>query len=679
MARGESPYQGRYVVPQVDFSPIAQGGRDIGAALSSIGGSIGSAVVKRKELKGKLDTYSKMIKGMEADVELYLDADPEERKRVASMIKELDQETRADPSKNLIQKVAAYEAALPILKSRLDSSFRERRFKEEKRRTGLMYPPLPTLGRPPTTPSSGTSTPTPPDPSSPIPTTPPPQVPDPSSLISATPPSATEPDLDTLNELTPDPQSVPPVGLTEPTPLDTQPQPVPEGEIGSWEEFDKAGEELDRLQRKKAIPDIPDGYDSWEEYQNVQQMDLWDEGEGEEGGKGVRGATFSQPLLTPDESISRELANRAGISIPTKSLREPPPLTDDEEYKLNQLQTDPRFLAHPQGARAYGTMLATLQAKQKAHREFPQNQIEHWTKLVNLSGALFEMDRESKMPDLSDSKIRAQHIKEQGDVYDALGMDATFSWSGGKLAVSIKDVEDAKDMIPLRYKKADGTYEPVPGMYHIEGSSVLHIMDAATGTLVKPASSEEASNIAFNNVRIWKTVMENIWNTEPVSDIGQMGGVLGESRSIPINFANLDSMLGTIMRSVTTDEEFTRKNFGEKLIKGDFNEGGRREKGWEIKDGVLEYWTKRGDDAVNWQIPIDASFKTGVDEWVKYHNAKKGIAGITTAIQLQGGQRGGKGDEGIRGETGIPEFPYRPTEAPLRSYNRQEILEQIRN
>ena len=132
------------------------------------------------------------------------------------------------------------------------------------------------------------------------------------------------------------------------------------------------------------------------------------------------------------------------------------------------------------------------------------------------------------------------------------------------------------------------------------------------------------------------------------------------------------------MRGETTDEEFTRKDFGEKLIKGEFGEGGRREKGWEIKNGVLEYWTKRGEDTINWQIPINASFKTGVDEWVEYHNAKKGIAGITTAIQLQNGQRGTKGGEGIRGETGIPEFPNNPIQFPRRSYNREEILEQIR-
>ena len=79
MARGQSPYQGRYTVPIADFSPIAQSGRDIGAALASIGGNIASATVKRKELKGKLDTYSKMVKGMEAAVEFYLEADPGER------------------------------------------------------------------------------------------------------------------------------------------------------------------------------------------------------------------------------------------------------------------------------------------------------------------------------------------------------------------------------------------------------------------------------------------------------------------------------------------------------------------------------------------------------------------------------------------------------------------------
>ena len=647
MARGQSPYQGRYTVPIADFSPIAQSGRDIGAALASIGGNIASATVKRKELKGKLDTYSKMVKGMEADVELYLDADPEERKRVSSMIKDLDKETRADPSKNLIQKVAAYEAAIPILKNRLDSAFRERKFQADKdyRTQMLEYqkpPPIPTFDPMPQPQGGGLPTPASPDPSSLLPAPTQPQSIDANTLNQLTPNDSTEPlvDVDAINRAL---GNVPPESTASMVSAETTEKP-----------------QLDI---------------SWEEYKETQpvgQMKLDDE-TGQEGGKGVRGVTFSQPLLTPDESISRELANNLGIDIPKVSLREPPPLTPEERHRLDQLQNNPqKFLSHPQAGSAFRTMLATLQAKEKAHSEFPQTQIEHWTKLANLRGALVEMDRESKMPDLSDSGVRAKYIEEESAVYDALGMDATFSWDGGKLAVSIKDVEGAKDMIPLRIRKADGTYDSVPGMYHIEGSSVLHIMDAETKTLVKPTSPEDASNRLFNNVRIWKTVMENIWNSQPVSDIKDT------NRLIPINFANFDSMLGTIMRGETTDEEFTRKDFGEKLIKGEFGEGDRSEKGWEIKDGVLEYWTKRGKDTINWQIPINASFKTGVDEWVEYHNAKKGIAGITTAIQLQNGQRGTKGGEGIRGETGIPEFPNNPIQFPRRSYNREEILEQIR-
>ena len=54
MARGESPYQGRYVVPDVDFSGFAEGKKAIGAGLSSATAAVMGGMEKGKERKGKV-------------------------------------------------------------------------------------------------------------------------------------------------------------------------------------------------------------------------------------------------------------------------------------------------------------------------------------------------------------------------------------------------------------------------------------------------------------------------------------------------------------------------------------------------------------------------------------------------------------------------------------------------
>ena len=124
MARGQSPFQGRYNVPQVDFSPIAQSGRDIGAALASIGGNLGSAIVKRKELKGKLSTYEKMLKGIEAEIETFPGYDQNERDNIVKGLGQITKEVRDNPDMNLVQKVAAFETAMPLVKNMMDRNYR---------------------------------------------------------------------------------------------------------------------------------------------------------------------------------------------------------------------------------------------------------------------------------------------------------------------------------------------------------------------------------------------------------------------------------------------------------------------------------------------------------------------------------------------------------------------------
>ena len=66
MARGESPFQGRYTVPQVDFSPIAQAGRDWGRAFEGIGREVEEYKLNKQE---RLTT--------EASIEGILENNPE--------------------------------------------------------------------------------------------------------------------------------------------------------------------------------------------------------------------------------------------------------------------------------------------------------------------------------------------------------------------------------------------------------------------------------------------------------------------------------------------------------------------------------------------------------------------------------------------------------------------------
>jgi len=74
MARGQSPYQGRYTVPTVDFSPIGRGGAAWGQAFKDVGQSIGAGIEKYglkkeadKKTKGSIKNAVSIIDDMKLD------------------------------------------------------------------------------------------------------------------------------------------------------------------------------------------------------------------------------------------------------------------------------------------------------------------------------------------------------------------------------------------------------------------------------------------------------------------------------------------------------------------------------------------------------------------------------------------------------------------------------------
>jgi len=64
MARGESPYQGRYTVPTVDFSPIERGGAAWGKAFGDVGGAIAGGIRKYKLNEQERDVLGSKITGI---------------------------------------------------------------------------------------------------------------------------------------------------------------------------------------------------------------------------------------------------------------------------------------------------------------------------------------------------------------------------------------------------------------------------------------------------------------------------------------------------------------------------------------------------------------------------------------------------------------------------------------
>ena len=123
MARGQSPYQGRYTVPIADFSPIAQSGRDIGAAFASIGSSVASGLTKRKEEKDALKAIEGKTKGLNTAIQGFgglIDAgafsdDEELNASLKQQIESLNNAINKNPDITPREKLGILEGGMPLL------------------------------------------------------------------------------------------------------------------------------------------------------------------------------------------------------------------------------------------------------------------------------------------------------------------------------------------------------------------------------------------------------------------------------------------------------------------------------------------------------------------------------------------------------------------------------------
>ena len=185
MARGQSPYQGRYTVPIADFSGIERAGAAWGDAFKGIGQQVGGAIKERKVLKGKLKGYQKSVESLEEMLPYLLEGE-EVAEPVKNRMKELRQMLNASSDMNLREKVAAYEQYMPTVNTMLSLGM-------QKTLTDKKYPPSgasrfrSALSQGLPDPSASTV----PDLSTLLPTPPQPQVPTPAS-----------PDPSTLNQVT---------------------------------------------------------------------------------------------------------------------------------------------------------------------------------------------------------------------------------------------------------------------------------------------------------------------------------------------------------------------------------------------------------------------------------------------------------------------------------------------
>ena len=80
MARGESPFQGRYQVPQVDFRPYMQGMSDLGAGLRQAGVAAGQTMAAWGEQKKQNQADIKIASNMAGNLRRLKEQDPDPNK-----------------------------------------------------------------------------------------------------------------------------------------------------------------------------------------------------------------------------------------------------------------------------------------------------------------------------------------------------------------------------------------------------------------------------------------------------------------------------------------------------------------------------------------------------------------------------------------------------------------------
>ena len=127
MARGQSPYQGRYTVPIHDYSAIERGGAAWGDAMQSVGQSIAGGIenygLKKEEgkmVKSELMGWRNQAKGVLGEIQSGLySSDTARNDRFTKTLKELSRAIDNDPNTNDKQKLERYKQGVTQVRQSL--------------------------------------------------------------------------------------------------------------------------------------------------------------------------------------------------------------------------------------------------------------------------------------------------------------------------------------------------------------------------------------------------------------------------------------------------------------------------------------------------------------------------------------------------------------------------------
>tara|TARA_Y100001963_G_C6774063_1_gene446434 strand:- start:188 stop:2392 length:2205 start_codon:yes stop_codon:yes gene_type:complete len=120
MARGQSPFQGRYTVPKVDFSPIERAGGAWGQTFAHLGQTVKQGVEARHELKSQL-------RGIKGQLDLLKTSPYAKMGGMESKIKELEGKLDS-PDLSRRERVALGKSALQTIAMLANQGFQQKKF-----------------------------------------------------------------------------------------------------------------------------------------------------------------------------------------------------------------------------------------------------------------------------------------------------------------------------------------------------------------------------------------------------------------------------------------------------------------------------------------------------------------------------------------------------------------------
>lgn len=603
MARGQSPYQGRYTVPIHDYSAIERGGAAWGDAMQSVGQSIAAGIKehgldkekkkKRKEerqvMKGEFNALLKQATGIQGEIESNMYSNDATINQAASKtVGDLISDFKNDPDMPLRQKLATMKIGMSGVRQSLTQMF-------AKHKTGKQYPQSPfELFNQPAPPPSGVG---PPPPGTaqlmPLrngPSARGPQIPPRLSPQAQRPPASQRPSAQNLGMPPPVPGDIGPTGQRG---RELQP---------TFKEFEESPEAaFDEEGLPKRPSDLsPREEEIWKKYHSG----TWGEKEGDQ-----------LDTLIDNIKDKRKLID----DYPEKLL--------DFRKKQVGLMTD-------------------LHNLQSAKREIPMN-MEEANELVGKTKEMFK-----------------------GEGFDDI--EFTISGTGNNAKVSFDLGPKEPTLHPTTYFDSNSKkLVPLDGILN-DGATTPNFYHVAGGKLSKLFTNPYEA--AKDRVEMLVAQKKSIWN------LGQLGiNEKDGSKFVDVDFAQFHRVVNLIH-----NERGKGFHLMKEINKGkDFGKGKFR---FYASSGMLEVDTENPKDgkAMNYELNTKQPwFEEAMGHYDKYRSLTKQIqdsqtAGISAGMPGGAGKRGPEGEGGMTNPPPAPPPSPRPSSFPPRSYDRQDILDQIR-